>query len=89
MNMDVALEKNGTDSKKNFKVQILRGTILLILMTTMIAFFFDSSEDPYLQSEGFQFSQINLTENPTGTTTMTSTTTGKCSLQVISPCLPK
>ena len=89
MNMDVSLEKNGTDSKKNFKVQILRGTILLILMTTMIAFFFDSSEDPDFQNEGFQFSQINLTENPTATATMTSMTTGKCSLQVISPCLPK
>ena len=78
------MKMDGTDSKKNFRVKVLRGTILLILMTTMIAFFFDSSEDPDFQNEAFQFSQINLTENPTATATMTSTTTGKCSLQVIS-----
>ena len=89
MNMDVSLEKNGTDLKHNLKVQILRGTILLILFTAMIAFFFASSEDPDFQNETFQFSQINLTENPTATATMTSTTTGKCPLQVISPFLQK
>ena len=70
--------------ERNIYDHFLKGIITLIVMTIMLGFFISLAED---SSYGdLHFSQINVTERPT--TTM-STTTGKCSLQVISPFLPK
>ena len=75
--LDISKE---TLEEKNFKwkfyAHIFKGTIILLIMTTMVTIFIGISEDSDLQSEVLQFSQINVTEKPT--TTMT-TTIGKCS----------
>ena len=91
---DETLPKTETHLKKKVYDQILKGAIAIMILTTMIGFFIVLSEDSGFQGEVLQFPQVNLTENPTtsSTTTMTSTsTTGKCSLPllVISPFISK
>ena len=69
--------------KRKFSMQVIKATILLAIVTTAMGLFVGFSEDPDFQKDYLQFSQMNITEKPKTTTTIT-TTTGKCSSEIIS-----
>ena len=69
--INVTLAKNQQSLKRKFSIQIIKATILLIIITTVMILFFGYAEDSDFQKGHLQFSQINLTEKQT-----TMTTTG-------------
>ena len=78
--INVALAKNQQNLDR-FNIRIIRATILLIIITIVMILFFGYAEDPDFQKGHLQFSQINLTEKQT--TTVITTTGGKCCLQIM------
>ena len=84
--INVTLANDEPNLKRKFSMQIIQATILLAIITTAMGLFVGFSEDPDFQKDYLQFSQINITEKPKTTTTMT-TTTGKCSSEIISSIL--
>ena len=78
--INVTLAKKQPNLKR-FNIQVIKAAILLMIITIVMIFFFGYAEDPDFQKGHLQFSQINLTEKQT--TTVITTTGGKCCLQII------
>ena len=81
-NYDDIDKEDKTYLERNFYDQFFKGIALLIIITIMLGFFIGLSDDSDFQGEDMLFAEFNLTKK---TTTMASTTTGKYSLQVVSP----